>query len=122
MERRARLVNRTMAQEVLESSNHLSYQKLVYAEFDGPDLSITSVDISGEHRPLRTDASTRVYYILSGDFIFTIEGEMPISASDGDAVIIYRSSAYGFVGSGKYLVINGPAFQEGDDQYQMRDL
>lgn len=119
---RARFVNGSTVQEVLEGANHLTYRKLVYAEIDGLDLSVTSVEISGEHRPLKTDASTRVYYILSGDFVFSIEGEEPISANIGDVVVIYRSSAYGFVGTGKYLVINGPAFQEGDDQYPLLQI
>lgn len=122
MERRARLVDRTATQEVLEISNNLTYRKLIHAEVDGVDVSVTSVSISGKHRSLKTDASTRVYYILSGNFVFSIEGEEPISAGAGDAVVVYRSVFYGFVGTGEYLVINGPAFQEGDDQYLLPEL
>lgn len=117
MERRVRFVDSSVVNEVHERSNHLTYRKLVHADIDGRDLSVTSVEIAGEHRRLKTDASTRVYYILSGDFVFTIRDEEPINASDNDVVVIYRSSEYGFVGTGKYLVLNGPAFQEGDDQY-----
>ncbi|MCX6430187.1 MAG: hypothetical protein NTX12_04325 [Actinobacteria bacterium] len=92
-------------------------RQLVKGEKDGPDLSVTWVAIEGIHGRLKTDASTRVYYILEGDFQFSFDDSSTMTATDGDVVVIYRSSVYGFTGIGKYLVINGPAFREGDDVY-----
>ena len=91
--------------------------QVVRRERDGTDVSLTWVQIDGEHRALRTDASTRIYYILDGNFIFDIAGLGSKSAITGDTLIIYKSTIYGFVGKGKYLVINAPAFQDGDDKY-----
>jgi mannose-6-phosphate isomerase-like protein (cupin superfamily) len=103
--------------EIHEDSNHLSLRKLVNSDEDGRDVSVTWVEIDGRHPTLRTDASTRVYYILDGDFNFIIDGEAEIVVGRGDSIVIYRSCTYEFTGTGNYLVINGPAFQEGDDRY-----
>lgn len=121
MGKRVRFVETSAVKEIHESSNDLTYWKLVHAEVDGGDLSVTSVEIAGKHRRLKTDASTRVYYILSGDFVFSIQDEEPIYASNNDVLVVYPSSEYEFVGTGKYLVINGPAFRDGDDQYTLSE-
>lgn len=117
MDKRARHVRASLVHKIHEDSNHLSLRKLVNSDEDGWDVSVTWVEIDGRHPTLRTDASTRVYYILDGDFNFIINGEAEIVAGPGDSVVIYRSCTYEFNGTGSYLVINGPAFQEGDDRY-----
>jgi len=114
---KARLVKSNALPVVSEQSNDLVMRQLVSRAVDGSDISMTWVEISGVHNRLKTDSSTRVYYILEGEFIFDCEDTEPMSASAGDVVVIYKSCFYGFQGSGKYLVINGPAFQEGDDIY-----
>ncbi len=113
-------VNHKVAKEVElvhEESNDLSFRQLVSTKNHGLDLSLTWVEIDGKHRRLMTNKSTRVYYILEGIFTFHVVSEAEICASAGDVVVIGRSKAYDFFGKGKYLVINGPAFQEGDDIY-----
>ena len=113
----ARLIRSNSLDSSPEISNNLVMRQLVKSEKDGPDLSVTWVAIDGNHRSLKTDASTRVYYILEGEFQFSFDDSPNMTATDGDVVVIYKSSVYGFTGTGKYLVINGPAFREGDDVY-----
>ena len=113
----ARLVRSNLLPVVSEHTNDLEMRQLVSREFDGPDISMTWVEIAGEHKPLKTDSSTRVYYILEGDFVFDCQGTELMNATAGDVVIIYKSCIYSFVGKGRYLVMNGPAFQDGDDIY-----
>jgi len=103
---------------IREDSNNLSFRQLANVNSHGADVSLTWVEINGAHRSLVTNKSTRVYYLLEGSFVFNVFPEDEILASAGDIVVIPRSQKYSFLGSGKYLVINGPAFQEGDDIYQ----
>jgi mannose-6-phosphate isomerase-like protein (cupin superfamily) len=114
---KARLVRSNAIPVVSEPSNDLVMRQLVSGIVDGPEISITWIDIAGKHRPLKSDSSTRVYYVLEGEFVFNCEDSEPILAAAGDVVIIYKSTWYSFEGKGKYLVINTPAFQEGDDIY-----
>ena len=100
-----------------EESNNLNFRQLVTSKNHGLDLSVTWVEINGAHRRLVTYKSTRVYYLLEGSFTFYINSDEQTLANAGDVVIIPRSCPYYFLGSGKYLVINGPAFQENDDTY-----
>jgi mannose-6-phosphate isomerase-like protein (cupin superfamily) len=99
-----------------ESDNHIRYKQLITSAKHGPDISVTLVDIDGEHLELKTDASSRVYLLLEGDFIFRVAGTT-FAATRDDLVLIERGEIYSFSGKGKYLVINGPAFQPGDDIY-----
>jgi mannose-6-phosphate isomerase-like protein (cupin superfamily) len=119
MNRRARHVKAPLVEEVREENNHLTLRKLVNTVDDGPDLSVTWVKIDGEHGALSTKASTRVYYILQGEFVFRIDDQEDLRATEGDAITICRECIYSFIGKGSYLVINGPGFQEGDDKYHV---
>jgi len=109
---------------ISEESNSLKFLRLLKGETDGPDLSVTLVEIEGEHRELRTLNSSRLYVILDGTFHFTVtpqnhstETATAIEATKNDVILIERGDWYRFVGTGKYLVINGPAIRPGDDIY-----
>jgi hypothetical protein len=54
--------------------------------------------------------------IYEGEFTFTIEGST-FSAKKEDVVRIARGETYSFLGKGRYLVINSPAFRIADDIY-----
>lgn len=99
-----------------EEDNHIRYKQLITALKHGTDISVTLVEIDGEHLELCTDSSSRVYVLLSGEFTFTIAGST-FAAVTEDIILIPRGEIYSFRGVGKYLVINGPAFQSGDDIY-----
>jgi len=99
--------------EIDEPSNDLVMKKLV----SGGDLSVTWVRIDGAHRRLRTDASTRLYYVVDGDGWFELGDEPQFELRAGDVVVVPRGTPYALGGTLTYLVINGPAFREGDDVY-----
>jgi hypothetical protein len=112
---------------VIETENSLRFLPLLSHGTDGPDLSVTLVEIDGAHKELRTLNSSRLYVILEGSFHFSIsssEGSskepLLIGASAGESLIIKRGDWYSLKGVGKYLVINGPAIQPGDDIYSGR--
>jgi mannose-6-phosphate isomerase-like protein (cupin superfamily) len=103
--------------EIDEPSNDLVMRRLVDAATGGGDLSVTWVRISGSHRPLRTDASTRLYYVLDGGGWFSLGDDPRFDIAAGDTVVVPRGTAYALGGELTYLVVNGPAFREGDDVY-----
>lgn len=105
------------AAHVAEASNHLVFQSLVSAAVHGPDISVTRVHIDGRHRRLRTDRSTRVYTVLDGALRMTVSGEAPESVGAGELVVVPRGTPYELAGTATYLVINAPAFMDGDDVY-----
>ncbi len=100
-----------------EPDNNLNYKQLISAKEHGPDLSVTYIEIDGDHHELRTEASSRIYFLIKGDFRFVINGQESFDATTGDLIYIKRGDRYSFSGHGRYLVINGPAFQSGDDIY-----
>jgi len=81
-------------------------------------LSVTWVELAGRHRRLRTDRSTRVYYILRGSATFVLGDAPGLEAREGDAVVVPRATPYELEGEVTYLVLNAPAFVEGDDIYE----
>ena len=84
----------------------------------GADLSVTWVRLDGRHRRLRTDRSTRVYHVLDGEATFVLGDGDPFAIGAGDTVVVPRGMPYELSGALTYLVINGPAFAEGDDVYE----
>lgn len=100
-----------------EPDNSLKYKMLISAKEYGPDISVTLIEIDGDHHELRTDSSSRIYLLIRGEFSFTINDVESFDAAAGDLIYIERGDRYKFSGHGQYLVINGPAFQSGDDIY-----
>jgi mannose-6-phosphate isomerase-like protein (cupin superfamily) len=84
----------------------------------GGDVSVTWVRLDGRHRRLRTDRSTRVYYVLDGSATFVLGDDLPFEIAKDDAVVVPCGVPYEFWGEMTYLVINGPAFVDGDDVYE----
>lgn len=103
--------------EIDEPSNDLVMRKLVDVATGGGDLSVTLVRIDGSHRTLRTDASTRLYYVVEGAGWFELGDEPRFDIRSGDVVVVPRGTRYALGGELTYLVVNGPAFREGDDIY-----
>src|SRR5579884_3238027 len=90
--------------EVVEPSNDLVMRALVGARDSDNALSVTWVRLSGRHRRLRSDRSTRVYYIIEGAATFAVGGDEPVEARRGDAVVIPRAIPYELWGETEYLV------------------
>jgi mannose-6-phosphate isomerase-like protein (cupin superfamily) len=80
-------------------------------------LSITHVRLSGTHRPLRAPRTVRVYYVLEGSASFMV-GDEELAAGPGDVVVVPRGARYSLAGKLTYLVLNAPAYVEGDDVYE----
>jgi mannose-6-phosphate isomerase-like protein (cupin superfamily) len=102
---------------VAEPANDVHLQALVTAAAYGPDVSVTWVQIAGRHRRLRTDRSTRVYAVLTGALRFQLGTDPELAATAGDVIVVPQAVPYELAGTGSYLVINAPAFVDGDDVY-----
>lgn len=100
-----------------EPQNDLVGRALVGRMNGSEDASVTWIRLDGHHRRLRSGKTTRIYYVLSGSFVFDVEPDCRISAGRDHTVVLDPSTAYSLSGTGEYLVINAPAFTEGDDQY-----
>lgn len=99
-----------------EPDNDLVLRGLLAAGDSDADVSVTWVQLAGHHRRLRTDASTRLYLVVAGSGTITV-AEEPRAVTAGDLVVIPRSTPYHLDGAMTYLVLNRPAFQDGDDHY-----
>ncbi len=100
-----------------EPENHLSYKRFIRRDPHGPGLSLTWISLRGRHRRLVCHESDRVYYILDGQGSFALGDAPPARAQAGDCVFIPRGLPYAFEGDIDYLVMNGPAFRPGSDEY-----
>jgi mannose-6-phosphate isomerase-like protein (cupin superfamily) len=101
---------------VREPDNDLVLRALLGAADSDADLSMTWVQLSGHHRRLRTEASTRIYVVLEGGGTITVDDE-PHTVRSGDTVVIPRGTSYDLDGPMTYLVLNQPGFRDGDDHY-----
>ena len=100
-----------------EPENPLTYKRLVRRENHGPGLSVTWISLRGRHCRIVCRESDRVYYILAGGVSFNLGDAPPQTAVAGDSVFIPRGTPYDFAGDIDYLVMNGPAFRAGSDDY-----
>lgn len=98
------------------SANPLGMRRLVDRERHCENLSVNWIQIWGTHRRTGSDRSTRLYYILSGNGWFQIGAQTSEDVRTGDLAVIPRGVPYSFGGYMTYLLVNQPAFTDGDDQ------
>lgn len=103
--------------EVAEPGNGLVLRGLVDAADPAGDLSATWVRLEGHHRRLRTDASARLYVVLHGGGTIAVGDADPVVLADGDVVLLPPGTPYDLDGPLTYLVMNRPAYRDGDDVY-----
>jgi hypothetical protein len=113
------LISNQSTRELPEPENNLILKTLLNSIKSDGAISVTEVEISGEHRRLRTNSILRTYYLVSGSLEFTIDGEPGINMQSGDVLTLKEGCEYSLKGNAKYLVINTPAFKDGDDTYLM---
>ena len=102
---------------IQEPMNNLTLKSLLTkAETDGL-ISVTEVQIDGRHKRLITNSKLRTYFLIAGDISFVIDLKPVVRLLPGDVLTIAQGSEYELFGTGKYLVINTPAFEAGDDTY-----
>jgi hypothetical protein len=112
-----RVIRRDEIAPIVESSNYARVYPLARVAEGSSSASATWVEIDGRHRRLSSTRSTRLYVVVTGDLTFHLEQEGPLRLTAGDALEIPRHCAYDLEGTATYLVINTPAFEEGDDVY-----
>ena len=113
------LISNQATPEIPEPENNLKLKTLLNSGKSAGAISATEVEISGEHRRLRTNSILRTYYLVSGSLEFEINGETGISMKPGDILTLQKNCEYSLKGNAKYLVMNTPAFEDGDDTYLM---
>ena len=114
---RTRVIRAEPGEIIPEPANELHLQKLVTRAEFGADVSVSWVQIAGRHRRLRTAASTRLYIVLTGGITIQLGAEDPLGARAGEVVVVPRGTPYELSGIATYLVVNAPAFSDGDDEY-----
>jgi len=102
---------------ISELENNLNLKTLLNATQTDNLISITEVEIFGQHQRLQTNSYLRIYYIIHGEVEFQIDQDPSVKLVAGDLLTISSGSQYELFGKAKYLVINTPAFQESDDDY-----
>jgi len=110
------LISRDDEPDIAAPEDDVVMRRLVRRDRHGSAVSVTWVRLDGRHRRLRTDRSTRVYYILDGTATFDVGGHRYDVQKD-DVVLVPVSTPYELWGQTTYLVVNGPAFADGDDVY-----
>ena len=113
-------ISGTSISQISEEKNHLLLKTLLGTQNSDGRISITEVEIDGAHQSLETRSELRTYYILSGSLEFSVNSSHTahtINVSQGDILTLEKHAQYSMIGTAKYLVINTPAFKEGDDRY-----
>jgi mannose-6-phosphate isomerase-like protein (cupin superfamily) len=110
----------TTAEVIEEPDNAALVRPLVRAAEGASSLSVTWVSIDGRHQELSSRRSARLYYLLSGDLTFVLDGRGPTALAAGDLLVIPKGCPYYLEGTATYLVLNTPAFEAGDDVYTGR--
>jgi len=103
-----------------ESGNDLVLRTLVMARATAGALSVTWVRIDGTHRRLRSTRTARIYYLISGALDFDVREagiSHQVALVAGEVLILEPGAAYSLTGAAEYLVLNAPAFRDGDDDY-----
>ena len=113
------LISNQATPEIPEPENSLKLKTLLSSIKSDGAISVTEVEISGEHRKLRTNSILRTYYLVSGSLEFEIDCKSGINMQAGDVLTLKEGCEYSLKGTAKYLVINTPAFKDGDDTYLM---
>jgi mannose-6-phosphate isomerase-like protein (cupin superfamily) len=103
--------------EITELTNHLVLKQIISNKDFNGSLSLTWVKIDGQHQPLRTHSQLRVYIIISGSFSFQIENRRTHQLEKHDVLTLEAGTSYSLFGKGEYIVLNAPAFKDGDDEY-----
>jgi mannose-6-phosphate isomerase-like protein (cupin superfamily) len=79
------------------------------------EVSVAKTIVDGTHGPTLNVRSTRLYHVIAGQCVCTIEGET-LSAKQGDTILIPSGHTHSVTGSVELLVINAPAFRPEDER------
>ena len=113
----ARKIDFSELPEIAELANDLVLKKVLTTLDSSGALSITWVEINGSHEALISHSQLRIYLVISGNLSVTVSGSNVYSLGKNDVFTLSRGSRYSLTGAGEYVVMNLPAFEEGDDEY-----
>ena len=74
----------------------------------GSALAASWVQIAGDHGPMRSETTTRLYYIISGRGWFEIGDDPRAEVSAGDAALVEPGVSFVFGGHFSYLLVTTP--------------
>ena len=113
----ARKIDFSELPEIAELANDLVLKKVLTTLDSTGALSITWVAITGSHEALISHSQLRIYFVISGNLSVTVSGLKVHNLGKNDVLTLSCGSRYSLTGVGEYIVINVPAFEEGDDEY-----
>ena len=105
---------------ITENGHPLVMYRLLDRARHTDGLSVTWVQLWGEHSRMRTVASERIYVVVAGNGTFQVGDDPTEMVGPGDVVLVPRNIGYQFEGNFTYLVLNAPAFADGDDIIEAR--
>jgi len=113
----ARKIDFSELPEIAEPTNNLMLKQILSTLDSSGALSITWVAINGSHELLISHSQLRIYLVISGNLSFTVNGSDTHNLQKNDVLTLSSGSRYSLIGAGEYVVLNVPAFEEGDDEY-----
>jgi quercetin dioxygenase-like cupin family protein len=96
------------AAEHVKVNEGFSFDAYLSKEVSG-NFSVIRVTLSGIHEKVRNTVSERVYYVLSGTGIISVE-DNEYQVSEGDLVFIKPNEVHGLTGNLEYLVFTSPPY------------
>jgi ethanolamine utilization protein EutQ (cupin superfamily) len=103
--------------EVIGKHNPVVMKPVITRDQHSEYISITWAKIDGYHKRMSCGISDRPYYIIDGEGEFQVGDDESVKVQSGDFVFIPKGVAYSFSGDMTYLVMNGPAFLPGSDEF-----
>jgi quercetin dioxygenase-like cupin family protein len=90
------------------TSSPLVSRRLVTPDDTAVGVALSWVRLSGAHARQNSGGGQRLYYVLSGEAQFDIEGGASGRAAAGDVVVVPPHVDYTFEGFMEYLYVNIP--------------
>jgi mannose-6-phosphate isomerase-like protein (cupin superfamily) len=76
---------------------------------ESPAMSCAYIEMNGRHGKLMYKKSDRLYYVISGHGVFTIDGK-PVEVKEGDVLMVPKDTPYDYEGEMELLLVDSPAF------------
>lgn len=77
--------------------------------------SISHMDVDGERKLTSNTTSDIIFYILSGEGVFVIDGQR-FSIKPSDVLHVPKNTQFGYFGTMQFVEVMTPAWFDGSDQ------
>ena len=81
-----------------------------------PNFSGSLIIIDGDHEALKCIAEDRIYFVVSGNGQFTIDGE-EYEVTQDDVLFVPMNTEYNFIGTMKLFLVCSPEFNKEHDVF-----